>query len=310
MNIKKITTRFKKKIKKIITRDKISTILFLIIPIVFVIIFIYICIIWNVVVSLSDWEGLRASYNFKDFGQYIKLFTNKIFLTSLWNNIVLILIFVPGSLAMGLFLAILLDQKVRRENVFKLIYLFPFTLSFVVTGFLWRWMYNIRVGVLNTLLESIGLGFLSNKWVQDVDFAMFWVCVVLIWQYSGYMMLIFLAGIRSIPESHIMAAAVDGASSFQTYYRIIIPQLKAPIFTGFVILVVFALKAFDLIFILTGGGPGYATEILPITMYKEVFNKKHFAYGSAIATVLFLLIMIIVIPYLYSTYGGKKNERN
>jgi len=310
VNIKKITTRFKKKIKKIITRDKISTILFLIIPIVFVIIFIYICIIWNIVVSLSDWEGLRPSYNFKDFGQYIKLFTNKIFLTSLWNNIVLILIFVPGSLAMGLFLAILLDQKVRRENVFKLIYLFPFTLSFVVTGFLWRWMYNIRVGVLNTLLESIGLGFLSNKWVQDVDFAMFWVCVVLIWQYSGYMMLIFLAGIRSIPESHIMAAAVDGASSFQTYYRVIIPQLKAPIFTGFVILVVFALKAFDLIFILTGGGPGYATEILPITMYKEVFNKKHFAYGSAIATVLFLLIMIIVIPYLYSTYGGKKNERN
>ncbi|MFX1587759.1 MAG: carbohydrate ABC transporter permease [Promethearchaeota archaeon] len=296
-------------IKKIITRDTISTILFLIIPIVLVIIFIYISIIWNVVVSLSDWEGLRPSYDFKGFGQYIKLFTNEIFLTSLWNNIVLILIFVPGSLAMGLFLAILLDQKVRRENVFKLIYLLPFTLSFVVTGFLWRWMYNIRVGVLNTLLTSIGLGFLSNDWVQNVDFAMFWVCVVLIWQYSGYMMLIFLAGIRSIPESHIMAAAVDGASNFQVYYRVIIPQLKASIFTGFVILVVFALKAFDLIFILTSGGPGYATEILPLTMYKEVFGKRHFSYGSAIATVLFLLIMIIVVPYLYSTYGGKKSER-
>ena len=293
-------------IKKIITRDKISTILFLIIPIVFVIIFIYICIIWNVVVSLSDWDGLRPSYDFKGFGQYTKLFTNEIFLTSLWNNIVLILIFVPGSLAMGLFLAILLDQKVRKENVFKLIYLFPFTLSFVVTGFLWRWMYNVRVGVLNTLLESIGLGFLSNKWVQDVDLAMFWVCVVLIWQYSGYMMLIFLAGIRSIPESQIMAAAVDGASKFQVYYRIIIPQLKAPIFTGFVILVVFSLKAFDLIYVLTGGGPGYATEILPITMYKEVFNKRNFSYGSAIATVLFLLIMLIVIPYLYSTYRREK----
>jgi len=293
-------------IKKIITRDKISTILFLIIPIVLVIIFIYICIIWNVVVSLSDWDGMRPSYDFKGFGQYKKLFTDEIFLTSLWNNIVLILIFVPGSLVMGLLLAILLDQKVRKENVFKLIYLLPFTLSFVVTGFLWRWMYNVRVGVLNTLLESIGLGFFSNDWVQNVDWAMFWVCVVLIWQYSGYMMLIFLAGIRSIPESHIMAAAVDGASGFQVYYRIIIPQLKAPIFTGFVILIVFALKAFDLIFILTGGGPGYTTEILPITMYKEVFNKRHFSYGSAIATILFLLIMIIVIPYLYSTYRREK----
>ncbi|TKJ21555.1 MAG: ABC transporter permease [Promethearchaeota archaeon Loki_b32] len=293
-------------IKKIITRDKISTILFLIIPIVLVIIFIYICIIWNVVVSFSDWDGLRPSYDFKGFGQYQKLFTNEIFLTSLWNNIVLILIFVPGSLVMGLLLAILLDQKVRKENVFKLIYLLPFTLSFVVTGFLWRWMYNVRVGVLNTLLESIGLGFFRNDWIQNVDWAMFWVCVVLIWQYSGYMMLIFLAGIRSIPESQVMAAAVDGASGFQMYYRIIIPQLKAPIFTGFVLLLVFALKAFDLIFILTGGGPGYTTEILPLTMYKEVFRKKHFSYGSAIATILFLLIMIVVIPYLYKTYRREK----
>ncbi|KKM25911.1 hypothetical protein LCGC14_1590160, partial [marine sediment metagenome] len=231
---------------------------------------------------------------------------DEIFLTSLWNNIVLILIFVPGSLIMGLFLAILLDQKVRKENIFKIIYLLPFTLSFVVTGFLWRWMYNVRVGVLNTLLESIGLGFFSNDWIQNVDWAMFWVCVVLIWQYSGYMMLIFLAGIRSIPESHVMAAAVDGASGFQMYYHIIIPQLKAPIFTGFVLLIVFALKAFDLIFILTNGGPGYVTEILPLTMYKEVFRKKHFSYGSAIATILFLLIMIVVIPYLYKTYRMEK----
>ncbi|KKM64471.1 hypothetical protein LCGC14_1501110, partial [marine sediment metagenome] len=101
-----------KSIKKIITRDKISTILFLIIPIVLVVIFVYIAIIWNVVVSLSDWDGLKPSYDFKGFGQYKDLFTNEIFLTSLWNNIQLILIFVPGSLIMGLFLAILLDQKV------------------------------------------------------------------------------------------------------------------------------------------------------------------------------------------------------
>ena len=295
-----------KSFKNIITRDKISTILFLIIPIVLVVIFVYICIIWNVVVSFSDWEGLRPSYDFKGFGQYIDLFTDDIFLTSLWNNIVLILIFVPGSLIMGLFLAILLDQKVRKENVFKLIYLLPFTLSFVVTGFLWNWMFNARVGVLNSILEAIGLGIFTNEWIQNPDWAMVWVCVVLIWQYSGYMMIIFLAGIRSIPESQIMAGAVDGASGFQMYYRIIIPQLKAPIFTGFVILIVFALKAFDLIFILTDGGPGYATEILPLTMYKEVFRKNNFSYGSAISTILLALIMVVVIPYLYLTYRREK----
>jgi len=293
-------------IKKIITRDKISTILLLIIPIVLVVIFVYICIIWNVVVSLSDWDGLKPSYDFKGFGQYKDLFTNEIFLTSLWNNIVLILIFVPGSLIMGLFLAILLDQKVRKENVFKLIYLLPFTLSFVVTGFLWKWMFNARVGVLNSILEAIGLGIFTNEWIQNPNWAMVWVCVVLIWQYSGYMMIIFLAGIRSIPESQIMAGAVDGASGFQMYYRIIIPQLKAPIFTGFVLLLVFALKAFDLIFVLTNGGPGYATEILPLTMYKEVFRKNNFSYGSAISTILLALIMVVVIPYLYLTYRREK----
>ncbi|MFX1572027.1 MAG: carbohydrate ABC transporter permease [Promethearchaeota archaeon] len=288
--------------KYIFSKENLIIQLLFLFCIFLVVYFVYFAIGWNLIVSLSDWEGLRQSYNIVGFQQYAKLFTDEVFLTSLRNNLVLMAIFVPLSLLIGLFLAILLDQKVRREGVFRTIYLLPFALSFIVTGFLWRWMFNAERGVINTLLKLIGLGFLKPGWTSDSDLALFSVIIALTWQFSGYTMIIFLAGIRSIPESHIMAAQVDGASGFQLYTRVIIPQIKTSTFTGFVVLMVFALKAFDFIYILTNGGPGYATEILPLTMYKETFAANHPAYGSAIATVLFSLVMIIVIPYLYITY--------
>jgi len=292
--------------RKAFTKDRMITLLLFLPSLVLVGYFVYVGIGWNVVVSLSDWKGLVSSYNIVGFAQYAKLFKDPVFLTSLKNNLLLILLFVPGSLFAGLFLAILLDQKVRMEGVFRTIYLMPFALSFVITGFLWRWMYNPSMGVINTLFEKVGLGFLKSGWTTDPNIALYCVVFALIWQFAGYTMLIFLAGIRSIPESHVRAAEVDGASGFYLYRRVIIPQIKTSTFTAFVVLMVFALKAFDFIFILTGGGPGYATEILPLTMYKETFAMNHFAYGSAIATVLLLLVMAIVVPYLYMTYGRKK----
>ncbi len=297
-----IKFRRKKSILKIFSKENLIIQLLFLFCIILVVYFVYFAIGWNVIVSLSDWEGLTQSYNIIGFEQYVKLFSDSVFLTSLTNNLILMAVFVPLSLLIGLFLAILLDQKVRKEGVFRTIYLLPFALSFIVTGFLWRWMYNSERGVINSLLEIIGLGFLKSGWTSDSNLALFSVIIALTWQFSGYTMIIFLAGIRSIPESHVMAAQVDGASGFKLYTRVIIPQIKTSTFTGFVVLMVFALKAFDFIYILTGGGPGYATEILPLTMYKETFAVNHFAYGSAIATVLFLLIMVIIIPYIYITY--------
>lgn len=141
----------------------------------------------------------------------------------------------------------------RAENTFRTIYLLPFALSFVITAALWAWMYNPSIGVINTLFEKIGLGFLKSKWITDSSIAMYSIILALIWQFSGYTMLVFLAGMRSIPESQIMAARVDGASSLNLYKRIIIPQLRFSALAAFVVLMVFALKAFDFIFILTGG---------------------------------------------------------
>jgi glucose/mannose transport system permease protein len=128
-----------------------------------------------------------------------------------------------------------------------------------------------------------------------------------VWQFSGYTMLIFLAGIKSVPESQVMAAEVDGASGFKVYTRIIIPQLKSSVFATFVILMIFSLKAFDFIYVLTGGGPGgSSTYVLALLMFSTTFFSDEYAYGAAIATVLFALVMVIIIPYLYLSFRRKE----
>ena len=292
--------------RKVFTIDRVVTSFFLLLSLALVGYFVYVCIGWNVIVSLSDWKGLTPSYNIVGFDQYSSLFNDPVFLTSLKNNLILITLFVPGSLFLGLFLAILLDLKVRGEGIFRGIYLLPFALSFVVTATLWAWMYNPSIGVINTLLGKTGLEILKSRWITDSNIAMYCVVLSIIWQFSGYTMLIFLAGIRSIPESQIRAAEVDGASGFDLYKRVVIPQLKAPALSAFVVLVVFALKAFDFIFVLTGGGPGYSTYVLPLMMFRETFSKTHFAYGAAIATILFLLALAIVLPYLYLSFRREK----
>ncbi|MDH5635789.1 MAG: sugar ABC transporter permease, partial [Candidatus Bathyarchaeota archaeon] len=263
--------------RTMLTKDRIVTLILFLPSLVLVGYFVYVTIGWNVVVSLSDWKGLTPSYNIVGFDQYTRLFQDPTFFTALKNNLVLILLFVPGSLFLGLFLAILLDLKVRGEGVFRGIYLLPFALSFVVTAVLWAWMYNPSIGVINTLLMKTGLGFLKSGWITDPNVGLYCVVLAIIWQFSGYTMLIFLAGIRSIPESQMMAAEVDGASGFDLYRLVVIPQLKAPALSAFVVLMVFALKAFDFIFVLTDYSD--YTYILPLMMFRETFSMNRFSYG-------------------------------
>jgi glucose/mannose transport system permease protein len=261
--------------------------------------FVYACIGWNAIVSLTNWDQLKPSYTIIGFKQYAVLFQDPVFWLSLENNLILILLFVPSSIALGLLLAVLLDNKIRGEGVFRTIYLLPFALSFIITGSLWAWMYDPTNGVINTLLRTIGLGFWTRMWVGDSSIAIYSVVLALVWQFSGYTMLIFLAGIKSIPESQIMAAEVDGARGFRLYGRIVVPQLKSSVLAAFVIMMVFALKSFDFIYVLTRGGPGQSTYVLAYEMYESSFGLDHWAYGAAIGTVLFIIVMIIVVPYLY-----------
>jgi glucose/mannose transport system permease protein len=284
-------------------KERIVTALIILPPFASIFFFFYCFSGWNFFISLTDWEGFVPSYNLVGFKNYVALFHDPLFWISLKNNLLLILIFVPGVILVGLILATLLDQEVRGEGAFRTVYLLPFALSFVVTAALWGWMYSPRVGTMNILLEKLGLGLLKGKWITDPNIVMYCIIAALVWQFAGYSGIIFLAGMRSIPRSQIAAAKVDGASTFTLYRRIVLPQLKASFTTAFIIFMVFALKAFDFIWVLNRGGPGYASHILGVSMYKETFGLDKFAYGAAYSMIILVLSLVVVVPSLWRVYG-------
>ncbi|WP_254543936.1 carbohydrate ABC transporter permease [Halomarina pelagica] len=286
--------------------------------------FVYGAIGWNFVISLTDFAGLQLpTYDPAtwDFETYARAFSDPTFWTAFRNTVILLVVFTALALVIGLGLAILIDQGVRFENGFRTVYLLPMSLSFVVTAVFWRWMYNPQSGVINTVLGSLlgplGIdvrfqwlsGFVDTgalgalPLVPDVLYVkLFAVIFALIWQFSGYTMVVYLAGLRAIPTEQYEAARTDGASTVRMYWRVVLPQLRASTISAAVVLMVFALKAFDFIFVLFGDNPGPYGDILSTMMYRQAFSSNQWAYGSAIAIVLFVMALFVVSPYLYSEY--------
>lgn len=273
----------------------------LIIPLGLVFYFVYVGLGWNILVSLSGWTGLRVDYSFKGFGNYLRMFDDPTFWLSLKNTVLLFAI-IPICVILGLLLAIILDKGLRGTNVFRNIFLLPFALSFVVTGTLWAWMYNPANGIINSVLRAIGLGSLAGKWHTSQETVMPAIILALVWQFSGYVALIFLGGLKSVPENQVNAAYLDGASSIKVFRRVVLPQLKAPLATAIVVIAMYALRSFDFIWVLTGGGPGYSSHTLSVMMYRETFLSTRYAYGAAIATALLVFVLLLVVPYTYRTY--------
>jgi glucose/mannose transport system permease protein len=288
-------------------RGETISLLAVTIPVMAVVFFLfYYAVGWNFYISLTDWKGFIPTYNWQGLRNYIALFSDSLFWISLKNNLLLIIIFVPGVLLIGLLFAILLDQKIKGEGFFRTVFLLPFSLSFVVTATLWTWMYSPKVGTINTLLDLFGLGFLQAGWITEPNMVMYSIILSLIWQFGGYSIIIFLGGIRSIPDSSIEAARMDGASNIQLYTKIVIPQLKASFITGFIVFMCFALKAFDFIWVLNKGGPGYASHILGVSMYKETFVLGKYSYGASYSSIIFILSLFIVVPFLSKIYSKEE----
>ncbi|WP_123623736.1 carbohydrate ABC transporter permease [Halorubrum sp. CSM-61] len=272
-------------------------------PGVLVLFFVYGAIGWNFVISLTGWEGLGSpDYSSLSTEMYTQLLADSSFHAAFQNTLVLLFAFTVLSLVVGLLLAILVDQKIRLENTFRTIYLLPMSLSFVVTAIFWSWMYNPSNGLINELLRAIGLDALTQAWLSDPQFKLAAIIFALMWQFSGYCMVVYLAGLRAIPESQYEAARIDGASTTRLYWRVIIPQLRASTMSAAVVLVVFALKAFDFLFVLFGVNPGQSADILSVMMYRVAFDRVQWAYGSAVAMVLFAMALGVIGPYLYLQY--------
>lgn len=264
--------------------------------------FIYGAIVWNLVISLTDFQGFGTpSYGELDAEQYIRAINDPSLLAAARNTFALLVAFTVLCLVVGLVLAILLDQEIRFRGTIRLIYLFPFSLSFIVTAQVWLWLYNYSNGLVNTTIRAVGLP--TPHWIGDPGVVLAAIIIALVWQFSGYAMVVYLAGLRSIPTAHFEAAKVDGASTASIYRRIILPQLSASTVSASVVLMVFALKAFDFLYALFGSyQPQKGADILATKMVREAFRSQEWAYGAAIAIILFLLAMSVISPYLYSQY--------
>lgn len=261
-------------------------------------VFIYGFVIWTGVLSVTK-SRMLPQYDFVGFLQYSKLLENERWGVASWNIVVFGGLFILICLLIGVFLAIFLDQKIRAEGALRTVFLYPMALSFIVTGTAWKWILNPGLG-LEKLAHDMGFSSFSFNWLVDSEMAIYTLVIAAVWQSSGFVMALFLAGLRGIDSNLIKAAQLDGANIVTIYRRIILPQLRPVFFSAFIILSHIAIKSFDLVMALTGGGPGYATDLPATFMYTTAFTRAQMGLGAASAMMMLAVVLAILVPYLYS----------
>lgn len=266
--------------------------------------FIYGFILWNAYLSLTP-SRMLPNYEFVGLIQYQTLFENERWWTALRNLGVFSVLFIAIALAIGLLLAILLDQKIRGEGWIRSIYLYPMALSFIVTGTAWKWILNPGLGV-EKLVKDLGFTDFTFDWLINPERSIYTVVIAAVWQSSGFVMALFLAGLRSIDDSIIKAAQIDGASLPRIYVRIVIPSLIPVFISVIMILTHIAVKSFDLVMALTGGGPGFASDLPATFMYAFSFTRNQIGLGAASAMMMLMMMTAVIVPLMYSDFRRGK----
>jgi glucose/mannose transport system permease protein len=278
------------------------------------VVFLYGFIIWTALLSFTD-SRLLPSCGVLDFiqfncdrmvglEQYQRLFENERWSVASHNLIVFGGLFIAICLVIGVVLAILLDQRIRAEGSLRTIYLYPMALSFIVTGTAWKWTLNPGLG-LQKLIRDWGWESFTFDWLVNPDMAIYTVVIAGVWQSSGFVMALFLAGLRGIDDSLIKAAKIDGASLPRIYWRIILPILRPAFFSAIMVLAHIAIKSFDLVMALTSGGPGYSSDLPATFMYAHSFTRGQIGLGAASAMMMLAGVLAILVPYLYSELRSK-----
>jgi len=270
--------------------------------------FIYGFMVWNGVLSVTGSRMLPNYNEFVGLAQYVRLWESERWWVALKNLGLFSVFYVGGAMLIGMGLAIFLDQKVRLEGALRTIYLYPMALSFIVTGTAWKWILNPSLG-LEKLMHDLGWRSFHFDWLVQSDTAIYCVIIAGIWQSAGFAMALFLAGLRGIDDSIIKAAQMDGASLPRIYWRIILPILRPVVFSTVMVLSHLSIKGFDLVMALTGGGPGYATDVPATFMYVMSFTRGQIGLGAASATMMLASVAAIVVPYLYSELRAKPHDR-
>jgi glucose/mannose transport system permease protein len=299
-------------------RERWIAFLIILPSIILLAIFVYGFIIWTARVSLSQWDGAAPNYTWAGFDNYKQLFftggtiSARRFSIDLWNTFFFTFFFLALCVGIGLWLAVLLDQNIKGESIFRTIYLFPMALSFVVTGVVWRWIFapgaGSRLRGVNVLLHALGLDAFRWSWYVDTrsigpfHLALIPVIIAAAWQLTGYTMVMYLAGLRGISNDLSEAARVDGASELQIYRHVILPLLRPITLSTLIILGHISLKIFDLVYTLTGKGPGFVTDVPGIFMFETTFQGNHYAQGATISMIMLIMIAVIIVPYLIHSF--------
>lgn len=250
----------------------------------------------STLVPVTGWVGLR---------NYNAVLASRNWQIAFDNLLLFGIAFVLLSLITGLLLAILLDQRIRGENVLRTIFLYPLAVSFVVTGTVWSWLLNPGIGI-EKLVHDLGWTAFRFDWLVNRDMAIWTIVIAAIWQSSGFAMALFLAGLRSVDTDIIKAAQIDGAGPFRTYRRVILPTLWPITITVIVVQLQFAISAFDLVRALTNGGPGIATQLPALVVYDLMFQRSQLGRGAAAAVLMLLILLAVLLPYAAWRYVQRR----
>ena len=254
---------------------------------------------YSAYLSLFRWDGVSPTKVFIGLENYWILLTqNDVFWIALKNNAIWLVaaLLLPTSIGLGL--AILLNSRFRGSHIFRSIFYFPAVLSLAVVGLIWTWIYHPDLGLLNQMLNSLGLKALTRNWLSDPNIALYPVIAAATWNAAGLPMLLFLAGLQTIPEEMHEAAKVEGANRVQVFLYVTFPLLRETTLIVLAITAINALKAYDIIYAMTNGGPANKTQLLSTWMYFLTYNYNQVGLGTAISVVLFSLTLIFAIPYI------------
>ncbi|MEW5873129.1 MAG: sugar ABC transporter permease [Chloroflexota bacterium] len=277
----------------------LAEILVFLVPLLFFIIILYGTLLWTVYVSFTDWKTVAANYQFTGLKWYKFLVAQPRFWVDIQNNLKWLILGVVPTVVIAVFLAYLLELSPfpTIESYIRTIILYPVAMSFIVTGTIWSWMYEPERGVFNTLLRGIGID--SNlRYATSPTNATYWLILIFIWQYLGFSVIIMQSSFRTSElEEMIEAATVDGASKLRILFSIIIPNIRSGILVLVSLLLISSLKVFDIVYIVTFGGPGISTDVLSLNMWITFFQQHLVSAGAGIGVIIFFMAFIIVVPY-------------
>lgn len=264
------------------------------------------CTIWTITHSFTK-SKLLPNTKWVGLDQYERLWQQNRWLISIENLMIFGVFSLIFSLVIGFMLAALLDQKIRFENTFRTILLYPFALSFIVTGLVWQWMLNPEFGI-QKIVRDLGFTNFNFDPLYNADYVIYGVLFAGLWQGTGFIMCLMLAGLRGIDEDIWKAARVDGIPMWKTYIFIVIPMMRPVFITTLVIIAAGIVKVYDLVVAQTNGGPGIASEVPAKYVYDKMFQSQNLGQGFAASTMMLLTVLIVLIPWAYLEFGGKKKH--